>query len=254
MKLVLATAAVSVVAASASADISNPINVQSFSDLGSFVELDLTTGPNSVSGVSGASNNRFVSNFAGEFFGQTSFSGSIVSEVFGNVGTAGASLNTIAIKYTMTVRGEFAGVEQFGFGVNSGLNLDFSAFQNAQQGVILADSTLNQTAPTASLTSANGGDVDYFLDFPFFGEADPNNDTLGESGGIEETLTWYLVSSGDVAVNVVGGVVENFGGETFQALSFVSGSNQDDLGVPTPGAAALAGVVGLAVSRRRRNG
>ena len=227
MKHVLAPAMAMAIAASASASISDPQNVQNFGDLGSFVALDLTTGPNTVNGLSGVNNNTLVSNYAGFFSGQPTFTGSITSEVFGNVGAAGAGLNTIVIKYTMEVTGFFSGVEQFGFGVNSGLNLDFDAYANAAQGVVLSDSTVGQADPVASLSTAGQtADFDYFLDFPFIIQGDPNNDTLGEVGGISETLTWYMVSTGDVAINVVSGVVENFGGAPFQALGFVSGGGQ----------------------------
>lgn len=172
------------------------------------------------------------------------YSGTLSVEVFGNVGTPGASLNEVTMIYTFRGNGPSA-IERFVMGINGSSNLDFTDLAAATHGRITADTTVGQGDAVVDLIDNSGsGDNDNFI-FNY------TSDNLG-GPSLTETYTWYVRATGAVAVNFVDVEVSDFGFAFAKTLSLVDVPGQPDLNVPAPGAAALLGFAGLAASRRRR--
>lgn len=243
MKIVMATV-VGVLGLGAVAHASiTPItndDVSNFADLGVSTQLNLT---GVVTGIGGAGSNTFVSTFNSADNGGLGFvQGTLTSEVFGNVAAPGGSLTDVVIKYTLTNSG-FDQIDEFDFGVNTNTNLDANDLTKPQtsQGRINGESNSLFT-PNVFVDTTSSNTL-WTFDF----EA-----ALGvlASG---ETLTWYVKTDGEVAIQLVDVTVKNAEDAEAQALSFVDpNAGQPDLGVPAPGALALMGLAGLAATRRRR--
>lgn len=242
MKTVTAAVACAMALASgAQASISNVTDtpVNDFSDLGSFSPLNLS---GSIAGLGGA-NNTLTSNFVSPGLGL--ISGTLTTEVFGNVGTPGGSLTDVVIRYTLSNTG-FDGIDSFDFGVNTNNNI------NADD-LLLAPTTqgrvLNESSSLADLATPN-----VFVDstttntlWTFDFEASASQLEMGE------TLVWYVKSNGAVSIDRVDVTIKNSEDAEAFALAFVNPTNeQPDLGVPAPGAIALLGAAGLVGVRRRR--
>ena len=104
-----------------------------------------------------------------------------------------------------------------------------------------------QASPLVDLLDNSGVPANDTMVFDFL----PTADVLG-GPGTTETFSWYIMSSADVAINLVNVEVRDFGAVTFQSLSLVSNPGQPDLNVPAPGSIALLlGATGLMARRRR---
>ena len=245
MKTVTAAVACAMaLATGAQASISNVTDtpVNDFSDLGSFSPLNLS---GSVAGLGGA-NNTLTFNFNSALNGGSGFvSGTLTSEVFGNVGTPGGALTDVVIRYTLANTG-FDGIDSFDFGVNTNNNI------NADD-LLLAPTTqgrvLNESSSLADLATPNvfvdSTTTNTLWTFDFEAAA-----SQLENG---ETLVWYVKSNGAVSIDRVDVTIKNAEDAEAVALAFVNPTNeQPDLGVPAPGAIALLGAAGLVGVRRRR--
>lgn len=199
------------------------------------------------------------------FIGQSNnYSGRLTVEVFGNVADASPALNDVLMIYTFTGDGAPAvranGAEDFEFGVNSSVEIDYTALITATHGKIGGESFFDpahgvQLDPVVSVNNNISSNDTFKFNY------NPNSGTgrlveLGgnstSSPGQTETFSWYVRSSGDVALNFVDVRIANFGFVTIQSLSLVNNPNQPDLNVPAPGVAGLLiGVAGLAGRRRR---
>lgn len=203
--------------------------------LAGLVPLDITG--LGISGLSGV--NSFVSPFSNLLI-----AGSLTSTVYGNVGAPGLSLNTVLIKYRFENTG-IDSLDAFEIGLNSSLNLDKNDYVSATHGEVEDVSSALQGVPSVLYN-------DNALAF--------TNDSLlwDYQGGFDqlaagEVYEWYVMQDGAVKIGLVPGTVTNFGNANIEALAFVTDPGQPDLDTPTPGAAALLGIAGLASLRRRRS-
>ncbi|MEM1424569.1 MAG: hypothetical protein AAGH64_11280 [Planctomycetota bacterium] len=245
MKTVTAAVACAMALASgAQASITNVVDspINSFADLGTFAPLNLSS---SVGGLSGANNTLSV-DFDSALSGGLGFlKGNITSEVFGNVSTPGGSLTDVVIRYTLSNTG-FDEIDAFDFGVNTGNNVNAADLlaPSTTQGRILGESTPLVDLPTPDVfVDTTTTNTLWTFDF----EAALTTLAVGE------TLSWYVRSNGAVAIDRVDVTVKNAEDAEAVALVFIDPTaGQPDLGVPAPGAIALAGAAGLMGVRRRR--
>jgi len=186
--------------------------------------------------------NSFTQAFASDVPG--AFTGELTVEVFGNVGMPGVALNQVMMIYTMTGDGP-DGIDLFEFGVDSSNNIDFNDMLNATHGTIDDQTSAGQAAPLAELFNNAGSNNVFTLDYLTAG------DSLGAVGQTD-VHSWYVLSDADVAIDFVDVNIRNFGNSLAQSLSLVNKPGLPDLNFPTPGAAALFGLGGLAGLRRRR--
>ena len=200
--------------------------------------------PLDLSGLIGGltTNNSYTQNFSSPVPG--AYTGSMSVEVFGNVSVPGVALNQVLMIYTMTGDGPSA-LDEFQLGVDSSTNLDYNDLLSAVHGTILDDTTAGQTSPQVELLDNAGTNNTYTFDYLTAG------DTLGGPGG-SETLSWYVLSGADVAIDFIDVTISDFGSVTIQSLSLVDVPGLPDLNVPTPGAALLLSLAGVAGVRRRR--
>jgi hypothetical protein len=217
----------------------NPISTFDAANLGfTPAAIDLSGQP--IAATLSGGNNTLVSNFS-----TAVYSGTLTSEVFANTGSVGPSVTDVVIKYTFDVdSGSFQGIQDFRFGVNSTIDLDSTDLINSIHGRVLDESTVAQTTPDVFVDTTGTNTV---FGFNFNSPGGPG-DAL-EAG---ESFTWYVQTDGNVTVNLVDVAVTDGFNTNAQALSFVSGTQQDDLNVPTPGSAALLALGGLVAARRRR--
>lgn len=189
------------------------------------------------------------------------YSGRLTVEVFGNVGTPGPGLSDLLLIYTFTGDGapvtRANGAESFEFGVDTSVEVDFAALTAATHGRINSESSLQfgQLDPAVDLNDFVSGNDTWKFDYNPAGGSGRLVELGGNTAsapGATETYTWYVRSTGDVALNFVDVRITDFGAVTIKSLALVNNPNQPDLTVPGPGAAALMGLAGLVGLRRRR--
>lgn len=207
----------------------------------SFVPLDLTGVVSGSLSTSNSYTQAFQSDV--EFGGNPTFTGELTVEVFGNVGLPGLALNQVLMIYTMTGNGP-DGIDTFEYGVDTSTNIDFNDMLNATHGTISDQTTPGQTAGVAELFNNAGVNNVFSFDYQAAGDA------LGDGG--TDVHSWYVLSTGDVAIDFVDVNVRDFGLAQVQSLSLVDIPGLPDLNTPTPGAVALFGLAGVAGIRRRR--
>lgn len=228
--------------ASANVVTNSPIATFDAANLGfNPVAIDLSTQPIAAGLLSGPANNTVVADFTGFLGSFPLYSGRLTSEVFANTSVVGPGVSDVVIRYTFEVfSGSAQAVDAFEFGVNTGIAIDAATLLAATQGNV-ADATANSGDPFVTVDAGSSGL--YRFDFAAASAALAAN----------QTYTWYVQSTGDVAVNAVDVNVTDGVSTAIKALAFVSNPGQEDLNVPTPGAVALFGIAGLAaVSRRRK--
>lgn len=186
--------------------------------------------------------NSYTQNFASPIVG--AYTGTLTVEVYGNVGLPGLALNQVLMIYTMTGNGPSA-IDEFQLGVDTSTNLDFNDLLAATHGSIADVTTAGQLSPVVELLNNAGFNNTYTFDYLAGG------DSLG-AVGVSETLSWYVLSAADVAIDFVDVSITDFGALTIQSLSLVDVPGLPDLNVPTPGALALLTIAGVAGVRRRR--
>lgn len=216
------------------------VNVGTQSDVtGGLVGLD-------ISGVvSGLTTNNSLTKTFNTGFGS---SGSVTATVFGNVGTPGGSLNTVVIVYEFVGNGP-SGIDQFTFGGSGAGALDLGDIESATHGSIDDATTAGQVIPSVTTVDNSMSASPDTFNFNFL----TNNDMLGTPSG-SETLTWYVMTTGDIQIGLTQLQVVNGGAATFDMLALVNIPGQSDLSmIPLPSAAGL-GLAGLAMIgvRRRR--
>ena len=196
--------------------------------------IDLSAQPISPTTGLNAQNNVLTSAFSAAPF----YTGTLTSEVLSNVSAPGVAVTDVVIKYTFQNTGtSVQAIDTFNFGAGS--TIDFADILNARQGRI---TSLTTHVPVPAVTVDNGANTTYDFDFVATSALAPG-----------DQLVWYVAAGGDVRVNLVDVVVTDFSNATAKALIFTTTQGQDDLDVPTPGAAALAGLAfGAAGLRRRR--
>ena len=200
--------------------------------------IDLSAQPiPATTGLNGPKNVLTSTFSAGVFY-----TGTLISEVYGNQSTTGSGLTDVVIKYTFIGNGPDA-IDSFDFGIDDGTVLDYGDLQAATHGRINSLSTGTQLTP--GVTIDNSGNTT--LDFSFVGAGD----TLGAPSTTEQ-FTWYIAAAGNVKVNLVDVTISNFEATTATALSLTTTGDQQDLDVPAPG--VLGGIAGLGLLglRRRR--
>lgn len=203
------------------------------------VAIDLSSQPIAASLTGG--NNTLVSPFT-----TLSYDGVLTSEVFANQGSVGPGVAEVVIKYTFEINsGSFQGVQDFRFGVNSLIDLDSSDLLAATHGRVADESTLAQATPNV-FVDTTGVNTVFGFNFNAIGG-------VGDALEAGESFTWYVLGNGDVAVNIVDVAITDGFNTNAQALSFVTGTSQDDLNVPSPGAAGLLALAGAVAIRRRRD-
>jgi len=203
-----------------------------------FVALDLS---GIIPGLTVA--NSLTSNFTAP---GSAYTGSLTASVYGNVANPGASLDTVLMIYEFTGNGP-SGIDQFAFGIDSGTNLDFNDLLNSTQGSIGDSTSAGQGSPTVDLVDNSSSSSNDTLTFGFIA----GGDTLGANGQTE-TFGWYILSSADIAINMVDVEVTDFGAVVTQSLGIVNNPGQPNLNVPAPGSVTLIlGAFGL-INRRRR--
>lgn len=189
------------------------------------------------------------------------YSGRLTVEVFGNVATPGPGLSDLLLIYTFTGDGapvtRVNGAESFEFGVDTSVEVDFAALTAATHGRINSESSLQfgQLDPAVDLNDFVSGNDTWKFDYNPAGGSGRLVELGGNTAsapGATETYTWYVRSTGDVALNFVDVRITDFGAVTIKSLALVNNPNQPDLTVPGPGAAALMGLAGLVGLRRRR--
>ncbi|MCA9293401.1 MAG: hypothetical protein KDA20_06275 [Phycisphaerales bacterium] len=213
--------------------------------LGSYVPLDMSSQPFTVSG---AFSNEYEVNYLSPG-GALDYSGSLKLEVFGNVGTPGASLTNVVLIYTFSGTNALFGVDGFEFGIDGSNNLDAGDILGATHGRIAAESTLTQASPTVDVLEGVFANDHWKFDF-ITTEGGGPTDRFGQN--LNETFTWYVSTTADIALNLT--EVNIYNNLTSQVLmpAPVRIPGQSDLGVPAPGASALLLGAGLVATRRRR--
>jgi hypothetical protein len=213
--------------------------------VGAFVPLDLSSQPFTSSG---AFNNEYTVNYVSPG-GALDYSGSVKLEVFGNVGTTGATLTDVVLIYTFTGNNALFGVDAFEFGIDGSNNLDAVDLLGATHGRITAESTLAQLSPTVSVNEGAFLNDHWLFDFVVTEGSGPN-DSIGQ--GSIETFTWYIQTTADIQLNLTEvNILNNFTGQ-IDVPAPVKVPGQSDLGVPAPGATALLLGAGVIATRRRR--
>ncbi len=236
---VLAGLATVACASSASAVIIGDTNVGTRAGLlasNGLVPLDLS---GTIAGLT--TSNSYTQNFVSP---TSAYTGSLQVEVFGNVGAPGLALNQVMMIYTMTGDGP-SGIDLFQMGVDTSTNIDYSDLLAATHGSISDVSTGGQASPEVELLNNAGTNNTLSFDYQAAGDA------LG-APGTTETLSWYVLSNADVAIDFIDVTVSNFGTVNIQSLSLVDVPGLPDLNTPTPGAVALLSIAGVAGARRRR--
>lgn len=213
--------------------------------LGAYVPLNLSGQPFATSG---AFNNEYETTYLSPG-GPFDYSGSMKLEVFGNVGTPGASLTNVVLIYTFTGVNALFGVDGFEFGIDGSNNLDAGDLLAATHGRIANESTLTQLSPTVNVIEGVFANDQWEYDF-ISTEGSGPTDRFGQ--GATETFTWYVSTTADIALNLT--EVNIYNNLTSQVLmpAPVKIPGQPDLGVPAPGATALLLGTGLVATRRRR--
>ncbi|MDX2114963.1 MAG: hypothetical protein SFZ24_04980 [Planctomycetota bacterium] len=250
-----------VAAAASAASAFTPVNVQKTNraELGigsSLQPLDLS----SVGYLNGSltTANSYSQNFVGP---GGNYSGNLKVEVFGNVGLPSAALNEVVLVYTFTGDGAPAnranGAEDFEFGVDTSVEVDYTVLTNATHGKISAESSLqpSQLDPLVTINDILVGNDTFKFNFNPAGGTGRLVELGGNTAsvpGSTETFTWYVRTTGDVALNFVDVRISDFGFVTIRSLSLVNNPGQPDLNVPGPAAAGLLGLAGLVAGRRRR--
>lgn len=203
-------------------------------------------------------NNSYSQTFTGA---GGNYSGRLSVEVFGNVANPGASLNDVLFIYTF--RGDGApltranGAEDFEFGVNSSVEIDYATLIAATHGKINNESSL-QAGQADALVTVNdllvGNDTFKFNFNPSNGSGrlvELGGNTLAAPGA-DEDFVWYVRTTGDIAINFVDVRIADFGFVTIRSLAIVNNPGQPDINVPAPAGALILGAAGLFAGRRRR--
>lgn len=190
------------------------------------------------------------------------YSGRLKVEVFGNVGTPGPGLNDLLMIYTFTGDGapltRANGAEDFEFGVDTSVEIDYTDLVAATHGKIDAESSLQagQADPLVTINDfVSSNDTFKFNYNPASGSGrlvELGGNTVSQPGATEE-FVWYVRSTGDVAINFVDVRIADFGFVTIRSLALVNNPGQPDINIPAPGFAGLGmGIAALAAGRRRR--
>jgi hypothetical protein len=208
--------------------------------LGGFTPVNMTADPTVGASFTG---NTFTTNITGP-----DLDVDYTLEVFGNTGSLGAGLTDVLFIITVENSG-ISGLEDIAYGVNSSIELDLAGLGNLSTGQGQIDNeTTNEVAPLVSTQPGGLGGPDTWL-FDYNGAG---NDLGGGGAAGSEVATWYVRTSGDIAFNFVNAQFTNFVTIEGEVMLPVLNPNQPDIGVPTPGAAALLGLAGLVATRRRR--
>lgn len=256
----IAIASVVVLAAGSAAFAFNPANVEKTDRAA--VGIGSTYTPLDLSGLAYLTGSLTTSNsYSQSFTGPGgNYSGRLTVEVFGNVGVPSSALNEVVLLYTFVGDGapltRSNGAEDFIFGVDSSVEIDYTSLVGATHGKVTNESSLQvgQLNPVVSVNDNVGNDTFRFNYNPAGGTGrlvELGGNTAG-SPGATETFSWYVRTTGDVALNFVDVDIADFGFVTIRSLSLVNNPGQPDLGVPAPGSFALVGLAGLAAARRRR--
>lgn len=246
-KVVLGFVGAALVAAPAAAQVTDidaldagPSDLSTILTSSAFVDLDLST--TGIAGLSGTNNNVFEVNF--DAFGAGIVKGTLRATVYGNSATPGGALTEIGILY------EFIGdgvtpLQSFQMGLNGSRDLDPK----------IADASATDHFSVSSLISAAQADPE--IEFANNGLVPDNNsfffDFTSDFLSANDTYAWFVKTDGASKVNIVNTLVTDGTTVVVPTLAFVDDPNTPELGTPTPGAAALFTIGGLAAARRRRN-
>lgn len=255
------SAAALVLVASTGASAFTPVNnaVTSRASLGvgtTMTQLDLS-GLGYLNGFLTTSNS-YSQSFVGP---NGNYSGNLKVEVFGNQGTPGPGLNDLLMIYTFTGDGapltRANGAEDFEFGVDTSVEIDYADLVAATHGKISGESTLQvgQADPLVTVNDfVSSNDTFKFNYNPANGSGrlvELGGNTVAQPGATEE-FTWYVRTNGNTAINFVDVRIADFGFVTIRSLSFVNNPGQPDINIPAPGVAGLLGLGALVAGRRRR--
>lgn len=189
------------------------------------------------------------------------YSGTLKVEVFGNQGTPGPGLNDLLMIYTFTGDGapltRANGAEDFEFGVDTSVEIDYSDLVAATHGKISTETTLQvgQLDPLVTVNDfVSSNDTFKFNYNPSngSGRAVELGGNTASQPGASENFSWYVRTNGNTAINFVDVRIADFGFVTIRSLSFVNNPGQPDINIPAPAAMGLLGLGALAAGRRRR--
>jgi hypothetical protein len=254
-------AGVVVAAASASVSAFTPVNnaVGSRASLG----VGSTLVPLDMSGLGYL--NGFLttpSSYEQTFLGSGgNYSGRLKVEVFANQSLPGPGLNDLLMVYSFRGDGAPAiranGAEDFEFGVDTSVQVDYTDLVAATHGKITGESYFDgaQLDPHVTVNDFISSNDTFKFNFnPASGSGrlvELGGNTASAPGNTED-FVWYVRTTGNVAINFVDVRIADFGFVTIRSLAFVNNPGQPDINIPAPGVAAVLGLGALAAGRRRR--